>query len=98
MWDKLCNRSWQERNWFPLCLAGMAARAPLLSRRSVPKMLGEWLITMMDYLACFGVGNLFKISVIFAVDYPFLLEPFPRFSMEFVAGQLLGANVAFAGE
>ena len=70
----------------------------LLSGRSVPKMLGEWLITMMDYLACFGVGNLFKISVIFAVDYPFLLEPFPRFSMEFVAGQLLGANVAFAGE
>ena len=76
----------------------MAAGVFLLSRGSVPKMLGQWLIAMMDYLACFGVGNLFKISVIFAVDYPFLLEPFPRLSMEFVAGQLLDTNVASAGE
>jgi len=78
--------------------AGVVAGSFLLSRRSMPKMLGQWLITMMDYLACFRVGNLLKISVILAVDYSFPFEPFPSLSMEVVADQLLDTNVAPAGE
>ena len=72
--------------------AGVVAGSFLLSRRSMPKMLGQWLITMMDYLACFRVGNLLKISVILAVDYSFPFEPFPSLSMEVVADQLLDTN------